>query len=62
MPYLSRDGDDAASELGLRALKLEVAHEDPRQRAGKKEADGNDAGGRGEEPKSQAQLPASSSR
>jgi hypothetical protein len=62
MPHLSSDGDDAASELCLRALKLEVTHEDPRQRAREKETDGNDAGGRGEETKPEAQLPASSSR
>ena len=60
--HRGRGGRDLPVELVLDVLVLEVADENPRQRTGKEEADGDDAGGRGEEAEAEAQLPASSSR
>jgi hypothetical protein len=60
--HLRRHGEDVSLELGLRGLELEVAYENPRQRARQEQADGDDARGRGEEAEPQVQLPASSNR
>ena len=57
---LRRDG--LAVELVLDALKLEVAHEHPGQRAGENKADGDDSRRGGKQTKAKGQLPASSRR
>ena len=55
-------GDDSAVEIVLNALELQVANENPCESACEQEAHGDDAGGGGEQPESEAQLPTSSSR
>ena len=61
---LDRDADlrDLAIELVLYGLEFEVPHEHPSQGTRQDQANGHDAGCRGEKAKPQAQLPSSSSR
>jgi len=48
--------------LVLRRLQLEVTNEHPGQRAAQQQAHRHDAGGRRQEPESEAQLAASCNR